>query len=224
MDQPPAAAAVCMDEPPAAAAVHTLLRRYGLLEHEPQLRELGATSPLHLFGLTSEDFVELDSPPLTDGCERAFAALLAAAGKHREEEGVVYAGGGAAPTEERLREALRAEDALRTSPEGQRQFREAETRDDADWLYVAAEMQQTALLRTGLRPTSENLDLLRDAALRNPELARYVRHNRCRQGQLRLGDAAPNVAVLDLTGAATRLLPTFEQSRRPVVILAGSYS
>ena len=62
-----------------SAAVQALLRRYGLLQHHEQLHALGATAPLHLFALTPEDLKELDAPPLTEGCERAFAALLAAA-------------------------------------------------------------------------------------------------------------------------------------------------
>ena len=148
-------------------------------------------------------------------------ALLAAG------DGEGAAGGGSAPpTEEQLREALRQEDALRTSHEGQRQFSHAETRDDADWLFVAGQMQEVALLKAGLRPTSENLDRLRDAALRNPDLARYVRYNRCRKGELQEGDCAPNVKLLDLGGCASNLLPelTLNQPRRSLVILAGSYS
>jgi hypothetical protein len=204
-----------------SAAVLSLLQRHGLHAHEPQLRALGATTPLHLFQLMPEDLEELDSPPLTEGDRRAFAALLAAG------DGDGAAGEDAAPpTEEQLREALRLEDALRTSHDGQRRFSHAETRDDADWLFVAAEMQETALVQAGLRPTSENLDRLRDAALRNPELARYVRHNRCRQGELRVGDRAPNIALVDLAGCASSLLPELApaQPRRPLVVLAGSYS
>ena len=203
-----------------SAAVLSLLRRHGLHAHEPQLRALGATTPLHLFQLVLEDLDELD-PPLAEGDRRAFAALLAAG----DGPGAAR-GQSTPPTEEQLCEALRLEDALRTSHDGQRRFSDAETRDDADWLFVAAEMQETALVQAGLRPTSENLDRLRDAALRNPELARYVRFNRCRQGELRVGDYAPNIALVDLGGCASSLLPELglSQPRRPLVILAGSYS
>lgn len=204
-----------------SAAVLALLQRHGLQAHEPQLRALGATTPLHLFQLVPEDLDELDSPPLSEGDRRAFIVLLAAGngdGAGGEDT--------SPPTEEQLREALRQEDALRISQEGQRQFSAAETRDDADWLFVAAQMQETALMKAGLRPTSENLDRLRDAALRNPNLARYVRYNRCREGELRAGDCAPNVALLDLDGCASSLLPelTPNQPQRSLVILAGSYS
>ena len=125
-----------MMETEPSAAVLSLLRRHGLHAHEPQLRALGATTPLHLFQLVLEDLDELD-PPLAEGERRAFAALLAAG------DGAGAAGEGATPppTEEQLREALRLEDALRTSHDGQRRFSDAETRDDADWLFVAAEMQ-----------------------------------------------------------------------------------
>ena len=49
-----------------SAAVLSLLRRHGLHAHEPQLRALGATTPLHLLQLVLEDLDELD-PPLTEG-------------------------------------------------------------------------------------------------------------------------------------------------------------
>ncbi len=204
-----------------AAAVRTLLRRHGLLEHEAQLLALGATSPLHLFQLTDEDLEELEAPRLTEPARRAFAMLLAGAGAGAPADGVEEP----PPTEEQLKEALRIEDALRTSEEGQRQFQAAETQDDADWLFVAAEMQQQALLQAGIRPTGPNLDRLRDAALRNPALARYVRHNRCRQGDLRVGDRPPNISLLDLNGAGARLLPSVDcDTLLPLVIVAGSYS
>ena len=42
-----------------SAAVLSLLRRHGLHAHEPQLRALGATTPLHLLQLVLEDLRRL---------------------------------------------------------------------------------------------------------------------------------------------------------------------
>ena len=45
-------------------------------------------------------------------------------------------------------------------------------------------------------------------------------------GELRVGDRAPNIALVDLAGCASSLLPELApaQPRRPLVVLAGSYS
>jgi|EP01049_Picozoa_sp_SAG25_P004750 hypothetical protein len=202
-------------------AVASLLRRYGLLEYQPQLLEMGATSVVHLMQLTAEDLDEITG--LTEPRRLAFTMLLAAGGDGREG-----AQPSDDPTAEQLLRALRAEDALRTSAEAQRRFRQAEERDDQDWLAVAAELQETALLQAGVRPTARNLDRLRDAALRNPSTARYVRHNRCRRGELRLGSRAPDIALVDLAGEEARLLPADTGATvagsQLLVIVAGSYS
>ena len=196
-------------------AVRSLLQRFGLLEHEAQLRAMGATSALHLFQLTSDDLEELDS--LSEPQRLAFGMLLAVGepGARQPTDD---------PTEAQLLQALRAEDSLRTSAGAQQRFQNAESQEEMDWLAVAAELQETALLQAGARPTARNLDRLRDAALRNPSIARYVRHNRCRRGELRLGQSAPDIALVNLAGVATRLLPPPAGDRQPLVIVAGSYS
>ena len=203
----------------SSSAVRPLLQRFGLLEHERQLRALGATTPLHLFQLTTEDLAALTDPPVSGPQRRAFEALLA----QGQGEGGAEAAGVEEPSEAQLEEALRIEDGLRTGAEGQRRFHEAEQQDDIDWLHVAAELQQTALIQAGVRPTTLNLGRLRDAALRNPALARYVRHNRCRFGELQLGDRTPDIPLLSLDGTRTPLLPP-PTPGRPLAILAGSYS
>jgi len=50
----------------SSSAVRPLLQRFGLLEHERQLLALGATTPLHLFQLTTEDLAALTDPPVSD--------------------------------------------------------------------------------------------------------------------------------------------------------------
>ena len=199
-------------------AVRALLRRYGLLEHEARLREMGATSVLHLLQLTIADLAD-ELPGLTEPQRVAFGMLLAAGGSEQDATQPSED-----PTDVQLLQALRAEDTLRTSADAQRRFRQVEDRDDKDWLAVAADLQETALLQAGVRPTARNLDRLRDAALHNPHIARYVRYNRCRAGELRVGERAPDIALLDLAGGNARLLPAAAVTSQPLVIVAGSYS
>jgi hypothetical protein len=123
--------------------------------------------------------------------------------------------------------ALRAEDRIRVGHEGQLLFRLAEMQHDTDWLEVAEQIQVHALLEAGLEADEYNLARLRDAALRNPSIARYVRLNRLRQGDLCVGDTAPNVplAGCSATANATSLHSLFDKSAdRPIVVFAGSYS
>jgi hypothetical protein len=203
-----------------SAEVTALLTRHGLEQFEPQLRALGATSALHLLQLDRTDLDGLEPPPSVPH-RRAFAALLSTGG------GGAGGGGGqqaAGPLAEAvLLDALRIEDALRTSEAGQQQFEQAERCDHQDWLHAAGAMQHAALIQAGARPTRENLAALRDAALRHPELARYVRYNRCREGALRVGSAAPDVALLTLAGGPTTLLHGVPDGR-PLLVAAGSMS
>ena len=197
-------------------AVAALLQRHGLGAYQQQLLALGATTPLHLFQLTDDDLALLDGLTLPD--RRAFETMLCAENDLGGKE--------SAPTEDQLCEALQLEQKLRTSDDGQRRFSAAESQNDKDWLFVAAEMQQTALIQAGIRPTPENLDRLRDAALRHPELALYVRQNRCRRGHLTTGDIAPNISLQDLNGSSMDLFSGLELGlrARPLVVFAGSYS
>ena len=132
-----------------------------------------------------------------------------------------------APSEQELVEALKIENTLRTSAAGQAQFAAAERNPSGDWLDAAETMQQGALRQAGLLPTPSNLALLRDAALRHPELALYVRYNRCRRGELAVGKPAPDVPLVTLEGKVLRLeevVGAAAAAGLPLVLVAGSYS
>ena len=79
--------------------------------------------------------------------------------------------------------ALKVENRMRLSVEGQAAFARAEAEADQDWMEEAARMHFAALREVGLAPTVRNVALLRATALLHPELALYVRNNRCRPGQ-----------------------------------------
>jgi hypothetical protein len=123
---------------------------------------------------------------------------------------------------------LRREDALRRAPETQRAMEEAEMSAESDWIEVARAAQRR-VARESLAPGSSEAAVdarvaaLRGAALRHPEVAHWVRHNRARRGDLRAGDAAPDVALWRLDGAKTSLLADRDDSR-PLVVVAGSIS
>lgn len=128
------------------------------------------------------------------------------------------------PMEEILIEALILEDRLRTSAEGQTLFRLAEEQHDTDWLDVAEQMQAHVLAAVGLAPSERNLALLRDAALRNPQYARYVRLNRLRRGTLSVGSDAIDVPLVRCADLARTSLLAGTADGRPLVVFAGSYT
>ena len=120
--------------------------------------------------------------------------------------------------------ALEVENRMRLSPEGQAAFAAAEEKDDEDWMEVASRMQFAALREVGLAPTAKNVALLRAKALEHPEIALYVRYNRCRQGELHVGDSAPRGIVLyDLEGGTTAF-PVPAPAQKVQVYFAGSVS
>lgn len=77
---------------------------------------------------------------------------------------------------------------------------EAERSVESDWLEVATRVQR-GIARDSLPPgcgdaaVDARVGAMRAAALRHPEVAHWVRHNRARVGELRVGDAAPDVTL-----------------------------
>lgn len=53
-------------------------------------------------------------------------------------------------------------------------------------------------------------------------LSLYVRHNRAKQGHLKVGDLAPDVQLLNMNGESTSLLSYCHD--RPLLLIAGSYT
>ena len=54
-------------------------------------------------------------------------------------------------------------------------------------------------------------------------LSLYVRHNRAQQGNLKVGDRAIDIELLNMSGQFVSLL-SHSHSNRPLLIIAGSYT
>jgi hypothetical protein len=54
-------------------------------------------------------------------------------------------------------------------------------------------------------------------------LSLYVRHNRAQQGNLKIGDRAIDIQLLDMNGEFVSLLSHCHPNR-PLLIIAGSYT
>ena len=123
---------------------------------------------------------------------------------------------------------LRQEDAARRAPETQRLMEESERRGTSDWIEVATAVQRRVARESLPAGASEGdvdarVTAMRYAAQRHPEICHWVRHNRARRGDLRVGDAAPDVALWRLDGSKTSLLADRDPSK-PLVVVAGSVS
>ena len=123
---------------------------------------------------------------------------------------------------------LRREDAARRAPETQRLMEEAERRGASDWIEVATAVQRRVARESLPAGASEGdvdarVAAMRYAAQRHPESCHWVRFNRARVGDLREGDAAPDVKLWHLDGAATSLLADRDLSK-PLVVVSGSLS
>ena len=121
---------------------------------------------------------------------------------------------------------LRRENAIRLSQTTQDAFHAAESSGEADWLYVAEDVQKQVLEEFGMAANAENLLTYRKKALENPELVHYVKFNRARQGTLKVGSEAPNVPVVT-TAFGQRVVPLLDEYQdmgKPLVVCAGSWS
>ena len=113
---------------------------------------------------------------------------------------------------------LRREDHLRRhDPSVQKRFEEAENNVNSEWMDVAQEIQEQVCREFGVVEGSQQmaqaLRELRVAALKNPELALYVRYNRARMGTLKVGDDCPNVEMFQLDGTKKSLLDAGQEGR-----------
>ena len=123
---------------------------------------------------------------------------------------------------------LQREDAARRAPETQRLMEMAERRGTSDWIEVATAVQRR-IARESLPAGASEGDVdarvaaMRYAAQRHPEICHWVRFNRARVGDLREGNAAPDVKLWHLDGAATSLLADRDLSK-PLVVISGSLS
>lgn len=107
-------------------------------------------------------------------------------------------------------EMIRREVELRKAPETLAAMECAEDSVQSEWMDVVEGVQHqvvTEFHESSHRFSAEATDItlqdltditvqdLRAAALRHPEVAFWVKHNRARRGTLEVGDAAPNVIV-----------------------------
>jgi len=75
-----------------------------------------------------------------------------------------------------------------------------------------------------------HLQDLREAGLRFPEIAFWVKYNRARQGALRAGDIAPDVPLCraqdgrETTLLALQTMSVLGEVSKPCVVIAGSLS
>jgi hypothetical protein len=122
---------------------------------------------------------------------------------------------------------LEYEQKLRTSPEWIEEFSAAEKSPDTDWIEVAEKLQKQVLWDFGHSITNpqlrDNLRQLRAGAHDHPDLALHVRFNRARQGNLKVGQEAPDVPLIDCADASTTNLCSTSADQTHV-ILAGSFS
>jgi len=126
-----------------------------------------------------------------------------------------------------LKSMLIRENELRVSDEYQKRFAEAEKSSFESWLDVADELQRQVIREFHLDEEMDDALLcFRCATQIYPELKSiplYVKYNRARDGDLNLGDTAPNVPVIELNGQEGQLFDGLTPSSSTVVI-GGSYS
>ena len=127
-----------------------------------------------------------------------------------------------------LKRMLVRENELRLSDEYQQRYREAESTssDSTSWLEVTDELQRAVVREFNLDDDMEDALLcLRCATQIYPDLKGiplYVLFNRAREGDLQVGDAAPDVPVVQLDGEEGRLFDGLPST--PTVLISGSYS
>lgn len=95
-----------------------------------------------------------------------------------------------------------------------------------DWIEVATEVQKEVLGEFHIPPTDEMLHAYRKAANKYG-ISLHVKHNRAREGDLKVGMKAPDVPLVRVDGGAseqTTSLLSHHNSARPLVIVAGSLS
>lgn len=121
------------------------------------------------------------------------------------------------------------ENELRLSPDTQKEYSDAELRNDISWMQVTERLQERVVKEFGISDIEHGLTNLRIAHVLYPdepdfkEIPLYVKYNRCRQGDLICGQDIPKIGLKLLTGQLTQLSNFYIQDR-PLVIIAGSYS
>ena len=130
---------------------------------------------------------------------------------------------------------LRREEQLRMCDAQQDLFAQVEGRLDMDWIDLADTLQRNVVAEFGDGGDADRaLFLLRTAATRFPDdremaaISVYRRHNKARRGDLRVGDAMPDVTLAS-TVSPYNLTSLVAYQRyyapdRPMLIIAGSWT
>lgn len=116
-------------------------------------------------------------------------------------------------------------------PTTQERFRKANAERPDGWLGVVEEIQRQVAREFHL-PEHVGVDVLRRAEELLPgdkeviEISHYRKYNRCRDGNLAVGDAPPDAPLLEVdSGNSTTLGRILDASKgRPVVVFAASYT
>ncbi|UJR26446.1 hypothetical protein I4U23_007776 [Adineta vaga] len=126
-----------------------------------------------------------------------------------------------------LKRMLIRENELRLSDEYQKRFSEAEQSSSSSWLNVVNELQEQVVREFHLDDEMDNAILcLRCATQIYPDLKDiplYTKYNRARDGDLQVGDVAPDVPIIQLDGQEGQLFDGLKSSS-PTVLISGSYS
>lgn len=125
------------------------------------------------------------------------------------------------PDRETLKSMLQRENELRLCDDVQEQYRVSECPTK-----VTEAVQRRVVEEFGYK----DLHILRSAISLykdDPEISQiphYVRFNRSRQGNLKVGDKIPNPRLVSLDGCKDLQLSQFHQAGRPLILVAGSYT
>ena len=115
---------------------------------------------------------------------------------------------------------------LRLYEEYQKRCQQAERTSSSSWLDVTDQIQRQVIREFHLDDEmDEALLCLRCATQIYPdfkEIPLYVRYNRARDGDLQIGDLAPDVPVVQIDGQESQLFDGLKSS--PTVLISGSYS
>lgn len=120
------------------------------------------------------------------------------------------------------------ENELRLSEEFQKLYEEAEkdSNSERSWLDVTEELQRRVITEFQLdEQMDEALLCLRCSTEIFPELKSipiYVRFNRARDGDLKVGDFIPNVDLVKINGEKTNLFENLDE--KPTLLISGSFS
>jgi hypothetical protein len=125
---------------------------------------------------------------------------------------------------ETLKKMLLRENELRLSEEYQKKYEEAEKSWKIDWLKVTENLQLQILQEFEISNLSKGLFQLRTATVKFPEfksIPLYVKFNRSRVGNLKIGNEAPSMKLSDLEGNMVELI---DKNSKCQLIFGGSYS